>query len=53
MNIGDKKYNSKANPMNRLGLHAKVLEIKHPITKKVMKFEAKVPKVMVLMFGGK
>jgi len=51
--VGDKKYNSKSNPINRLGLHAKVLEIKHPITKKVIKFEAKVPKIMNLMFGGK
>ena len=50
--VGDKKYNSKTNPLNRLGLHAKILEIKHPITKKVMKFEARVPKVMTLMFGG-
>lgn len=50
--VGDKKYNSKTNPLNRLGLHAKVLEIKHPITKKIMKFEARVPKVMELMFGG-
>lgn len=50
--VGDKKYKSKTNPINRLGLHASILEIKHPITKKVMKFEAKVPKIMTLMFGG-
>lgn len=50
--VGDKKYNAKTNPINRLGLHAKVLEIKHPITKKIMKFEAKTPKIMELMFGG-
>lgn len=50
--VGDKKYNSKTNPINRLGLHASILEIKHPITKKIMKFEAKVPKIMTLMFGG-
>lgn len=50
--VGDKKYNSKTNPLNRLGLHAKTLEIKHPITKKVMSFTAKVPKVMEIMFGG-
>lgn len=50
--VGDKKYNAKTNPINRLGLHANILEIKHPITKKVMKFEAKLPKVMTLMFGG-
>lgn len=50
--VGDKKYKSKTNPINRLGLHANILEIKHPITKKIMKFEAKLPKVMSLMFGG-
>jgi len=49
--VGDKKYNSKTNPLNRLGLHAKSLEIKHPVTKKIMKFEAHVPKIMTLMFG--
>ena len=50
--VGDKKYKAITNPLNRLGLHAKVLEIKHPVTKKIMKFEAKLPKVMSLMFGG-
>ena len=50
--VGDKKYNSKTNPLNRLGLHAKCLEIKHPLTKKVMTFVAKTPKVMEVMFGG-
>ena len=42
--IGDKKYGSTKSPLNRLGLHAHVLEFEHPITKKVMHFEAKVPK---------
>lgn len=50
--VGDKKYKSKTNPLNRLGLHASTLEIKHPITKKIMRFDAKVPKIMELMFGG-
>jgi 23S rRNA pseudouridine1911/1915/1917 synthase len=42
--IGDKKYGSTKSPLNRLGLHAHVLEFEHPITKKVMRFEAKIPK---------
>ena len=50
--VGDKKYNAKTNPLNRLGLHASKLVIKHPVTKKVMNFETKVPKIMTLMFGG-
>lgn len=41
--VGDKKYGSKINPINRLALHAHILEIKNPITKKVMTFEAKMP----------
>ena len=42
--IGDKKYGSTKNPLRRLCLHASKLEIIHPITKKTMLFEAKIPK---------
>lgn len=41
--IGDKKYKSKTNPINRLGLHASALEFIHPITKKTYYFEAPTP----------
>ncbi|MGE5455858.1 MAG: RluA family pseudouridine synthase [Ignavibacteriales bacterium] len=41
--IGDKKYGSKSDPLKRLGLHANVLEFKHPISKKVMHFEVPIP----------
>lgn len=44
--VGDKKYNAKTNFLNRLGLLANKLEIMHPITKKKLTFEAKLPKVM-------
>lgn len=30
--VGDKKYGAKSNPLKRLGLHASVLEIIHPVT---------------------
>jgi len=40
---GDKKYGSVTNPLGRLGLHASVLEVKHPFTEKVMRFEAPMP----------
>ncbi|MFQ3545938.1 RluA family pseudouridine synthase [Halobacillus rhizosphaerae] len=40
---GDKKYGSKTNPIGRLGLHARVLAFEHPVTGKVMRFEAPVP----------
>lgn len=41
--IGDEKYLSKTNPLKRLGLHNNVLELKHPLTKKVYRFVAPVP----------
>lgn len=41
--VGDKKYGSKSNGIGRLGLHAKVLAFKHPVTENLMRFEADVP----------
>lgn len=41
--IGDKKYGSTINPIKRLGLHANILELMHPLTNKIMHFEAKIP----------
>ena len=48
--VGDKKYKSRNNPLGRLALHATKLEIIHPVTKKVMLFECKVPKNFDKMF---
>ena len=48
--IGDKKYNSKTNPIKRLGLHANKLILQHPITKQTMTFEDKTPKEMLRLF---
>ena len=48
--IGDKKYNSKTNPIKRLGLHANKLVLQHPITKQIMAFEDKTPKEMLNLF---
>lgn len=42
--VGDKKYGSKVNPIKRLGLHAYKLEVMHPITRKHLSFEVKIPK---------
>lgn len=42
--IGDKKYGSKVNPINRLGLHASVLKIINPLTKETMTFKARPPR---------
>jgi len=49
--VGDKKYGSTSNPIKRLGLHAHILEFKHPITKKVMRFETSVPNEFESLFG--
>ena len=50
---GDKKYGAKTNPIKRLALHANILEIMHPITKKVLYFETDVPNSFVHMFYNK
>lgn len=42
--VGDKKYGSTVDPLKRLGLHAHVLEFKHPVTNRLMHFEADFPK---------
>lgn len=38
--IGDKRYGASGSPLCRLGLHADRLELVHPVTGKLMKFEA-------------
>ncbi len=38
---GDKKYGAKSNPLGRLGLHANLLEIIHPVTKNPLVLKAK------------
>lgn len=48
--IGDKKYGSRNNPLNRLGLHAHILEFKHPFTKEIMHFKAPVPEEFMKLF---
>lgn len=42
--IGDDKYGEATNPINRLGLHASKLKIKHPIKGTYLTFTAKTPK---------
>lgn len=46
---GDKKYGALTNPFKRLGLHASMLKIIHPITEKVVTFEAKIPRCFTLI----
>ncbi|MGQ8335617.1 RluA family pseudouridine synthase [Sunxiuqinia sp. A32] len=48
--IGDKKYGSTANPIGRLGLHARVLAFNHPITGKKIRFETSIPGSFLKLF---
>ena len=48
---GDKKYGAHTNPLGRLGLHAHILTVKHPITAENMTFEAKMPKIFLKPFN--
>ena len=48
--IGDDKYGNPSNPIKRLGLHAYELELEHPLTHKVMKFTAPMPKEFKTLF---
>jgi 23S rRNA pseudouridine1911/1915/1917 synthase len=40
---GDKKYGAKTDPLGRLCLHAGLLELRHPFTGELMRFETAVP----------
>lgn len=51
--LGDKKYGNKINPIKRLCLHANVLEITNPISKKIDKYESKIPKEFNKIFEVK
>jgi len=48
--IGDKKYGSTKHPIGRLGLHARVLAFKHPITGEEVRYEADIPKEFLNLF---
>ena len=43
--VGDMRYGAKENPLRRLGLHATMLELIHPFTKKRLGFVAPLPNV--------
>ncbi len=40
---GDKKYGAKLNPIGQMGLHARVLAFKHPVTGKAFRFDTPIP----------
>ena len=41
---GDKKYDAKLNTLGRLGLHAHIIRVVNPFTKKEMTFTAPAPR---------
>lgn len=43
---GDKKYGSKKNPFNRLGLHATKLSFQNPVTKEVITIKSPLPNTL-------
>ena len=49
--IGDRLYGSTVNPINRLGLHAKLLGFEHPTTGARMTFTAPVPSAFRKLFS--
>ena len=50
--IGDDKYGEPSNPIKRLGLHAYELDIIHPLTGKLLKFKAPMPKEFESCMAG-
>lgn len=50
---GDRKYGAKTDPMKRLGLHAHLLTLHHPLTGREMKFESAMPQVFSSLLQDK
>lgn len=47
---GDKKYGASTDPLKRLALHAYKLELKHPFTGELMRFETEIPQKFLSLF---
>lgn len=48
--INDKKYGSTTNPIDRLGLHSRVLGFIHPMTQQPMRFVTPIPRKFIRLF---
>ena len=48
--VFDEKYGYTKNPINRLGLHASILEIKNPLDGNIITFKAPVPGIFKSLF---
>lgn len=42
--VGDKKYDATTDPIRRLALHSRALELRHPSTGKIVSFECRLPR---------
>ncbi|MHB1651555.1 MAG: RluA family pseudouridine synthase [Desulfitobacteriaceae bacterium] len=49
--IGDKKYGAMKSPIRRLGLHARVLAFRHPVTGEEVRFETQIPQEFLRLFS--
>lgn len=49
--VGDRKYGAVTKPIGRLGLHAHKIAFTHPVTKKFLTFESKIPVSFLKMFN--
>jgi 23S rRNA pseudouridine1911/1915/1917 synthase len=47
---GDKKYGAKLNPIGQMGLHARVLAFKHPVTGRALRFDTPIPGKFLKLF---
>jgi len=47
---GDKKYGAKLNPIGQMGLHARVLAFKHPVTGRALRFDTPIPGKFLKVF---
>lgn len=48
--VGDKKYGATVSPLKRLGLHAQQLSFVHPLSRKKIFFESKIPEIFMQLF---
>lgn len=51
--LGDKKYGSKENPLNRMAMHLRKIYFIHPLTQEELTFETKVPEDFLKLFRFK
>ncbi len=51
--VGDDKYGCTKNPLKRLGLHASMLTIMHPLTHELLEIKAPVPNIFRALFDKK